>query len=79
MLKLRRGVASGKQDVRQQIRATHNLEPHFQAKVGPTLLEDNILRAPIAAIDDPNLNLQIKCRLPDSKHYLLVGYFKTPN
>ena len=67
------------EDVRIQIRTAHNLEPHFQVKVGPTVTEGNTLHSQIAAVDDPYLNLQINCRLPDSLHYLLLGYFKTLN
>jgi len=66
------------EECRQGFREKFGLEPHFHAQVGPATMGANEREWswPIVAIDDPYLQLKLKCPLPSQTSYLLIGYVK---
>ncbi len=66
------------EECRQRFREEVGFEPHFHARVGPATKREGEegWSWPIVAIDDPYLQLKLKCPLPSQECYVLIGHVK---
>lgn len=66
-------------DVRKYFLDGTGFALHIKAKIGPSKIEEGGLICDVEAVDDPVLQGEVTCALPDFNNYVLVGYFKTPD
>ncbi len=66
------------EEAREWFRERFGFEPHFHAQVGPAAKggDETEWSWPIVAIDDPYLQLKLKCPLPSQECYVLIGHVK---